>query len=185
MGAYGRIMKKSDEIFERLDILDILCEKQKVKAELVILGGAAILILMEMNNRTFRPTRDIDVNILSATNYEEIYKLLEQSNIDIVGGVMELPPMEDIRDGAKYKIDLDFNSIKVYVPAIELLACTKIFSKREKDLRDLEESSLLDLCDKNKLIKMVEEYKENMLSQNDIDINVHQLEHILIQKGIL
>jgi hypothetical protein len=184
MAMYGPVLEKTDEILERLDHLDFLCEQHNIQAELVILGGAGILLLMEMYGRSFRSTRDIDVNLLSASNKEKIHKLLEQTQIEIVGGVIDLPPIEDFKDGEKFKIDSDFQAIKVYVPSIELLACTKIFSKREKDLRDLKETSVLNMCDKYKLMKMVEEYKENMFNPNDMDVNVHELTNILEEKGI-
>lgn len=185
MAMYGPVLEKVDEILDRLEYLDFLCEQHDIQAEFVILGGAGILLFMEMYDRPFRPTRDIDVNLLSTSNKEEIHKILEKTQIEIVGGVIDLPPMEDFRDGEKFEIEgVDFQAIKVYVPSIELLACTKIFSKREKDLKDLKETSLLDMCDKYKLLDMVEDYKENMLNPNDMNVNVHELMHILEEKGI-
>lgn len=184
MTKYKDLLQKTEEIIERLETLDILCTMKGIKAEIIILGGAAIFLLMDMNNRDFRPTHDIDINILSTTNEKEIYQLLEQVQIDIVGGVMELPPMEDFRDGKEYEIDAGFTSIRVYVPSIELLACSKIFTRREKDLIDLKNSDILVLCNPNKLMEMVKEYKENMLNPHDPNSNIHELFDILKEKGI-
>ena len=55
--------------------------------------------------------------------------------------------MEDFKKTELFKLEgIDFEAIKIYVPSIELLACSKIFSTREKDLRDLKETDILNLC---------------------------------------
>lgn len=65
------------------------------------------------------------------------------------------------------------------MPQIELLACTKIFSKRQKDLADLEKSSILDLCDLKKLRKMIEEYKSYLPNPSDPNLNLNHLKERL------
>ncbi|GKV69768.1 hypothetical protein NCCP2716_22660 [Sporosarcina sp. NCCP-2716] len=75
-------------------------------------------------------------------------------------------------------------NIEIYIPSIELLACTKIFSKREKDLQDLRDTDLLLLCDKQELLSMADEYLGYMLNPEDPDLNYHQLRSIPDQKGI-
>jgi len=179
------VFSKTEEVLDRLELLDIYCIADQVQAELIILGASGILLFMEMKEQTFRPTRDIDVNVLSTTNSSKIYELLQRVKIDTVGGVMELPPMEDFKKTELFKLEgIDFEAIKVYVPSIELLACSKIFSTREKDLRDLKETDILHLCDIKKLLGMVEEYKNYMVNPDNPDTNVHQLEEILKEKGI-
>lgn len=178
-------LRTAEDIIEKLDILDFLCIKKGVVAKLVILGGAGILLMLEMNDAKFRPTRDIDVNVLAASDEKEILRLLAEANIDTVGGVMELPPMEDFKEEESlHELGLEYENIRVYLPSIELLACCKIFSKRQKDLNDLTDTLLLDKCNKEILLEMVEDYKENLLNPSDPDINVHQLAHIFEQKGI-
>lgn len=173
-----------NEIIELLYILDYQCNEQKIEAELVVLGGSGILLFMELHDKKFRPTMDVDVNIFSANNPSEFLSILKGLNIDIVGGVMELPPMEDFEKGSMFKLDIDFTSIEVYVPNIELLACSKIFSTREKDLVDLKTTMILESCDKEKLLNMVEEYKNYSLNPNDPNLNLHSLTRILEEKGI-
>ena len=180
------VFSKTEEILDRLELLDIYCVADQVQAELIILGASGILLFMEMKKQTFRPTRDIDVNVLSTTNSDQIYELLQKVKIDTVGGVMELPPMEDFKKTELFKLEgIDFEAIKIYVPSIELLACSKIFSTREKDLRDLKETDILKLCNIEKLLDMVEEYKDYMINPDNPDTNVHQLEETLKEKGIL
>ena len=150
MSAFGEQMHETDAILDKLDELDIMCEMKGIDAQILILGGAGLLLLMEMHKRKFRPTRDIDV----------------------LDGVVEVPPMEDFKDKEKLKIeDAGFQCIEVFVPTIELLACTKIFSKREKDLQDLRDTDLLAICNKEELMEMVDEYKDYLLNPNDPDLN--------------
>jgi len=179
------MFNKSDEIIDRLELLDILCMEDNVEAELVVLGAAGILLCMELVNRTFRPTRDIDVNLLSSSNKDRIHQLLREVEVDTVGGVMELPPMEDFEGDNLFKISgIDFEAINVFVPSIEMLACSKIFSTRQKDLQDLQKTDILLACNKDKLLSLVEEYTPHMLNPNNPDSNIHSLENILLEKGI-
>ncbi len=85
----------------------------------------------------------------------------------------------------KLKIDIDtLENITVYVPTMELLACTKLFSKRAKDLDDLIDSPMLEYCDKNLLIELVTEYKDYILNPEDWSWNFYELDSIFEKKGI-
>lgn len=173
------------DVLNILTDLDLYCKQSNVKGELVILGGSAFLTYMGLENICFRTTLDIDVNIIATSN-ESIFKdFLKKLQIDVVGGIMEVPPLEDFENNNELiKLDYDFEYIEVYLPKLELLACTKIFSTRVKDLEDLEHYNILEKCDKIKLLKMVEEYKRYLLNPSNPDLNVHQLNRILKEKGI-
>ncbi|MCM3087533.1 DUF6036 family nucleotidyltransferase [Bhargavaea ginsengi] len=175
-----------EEIVDRLSLLDFYCMKSGTIADLVILGGSGILMQLAINkDEFFRSTQDIDVNILLTNDTEAIYHQLREANIDVVGGVMEVPPLEDFKEtDSLYELDMDFSNIRVFVPTLELLACCKIFSKRQKDLDDLESTSLLEQCDKDSLLEMVDEYRANLLNEHDPDLNLHLLDNILAEKGI-
>jgi len=183
MEEFNVELTKSGQVIDQLQILDIMCEKKDVQAELIIIGGSGLLLLMELFEENFRPTRDVDVQVLSASDMNELFKLLKEANIHIVGGVAEFPPIEDLRENKKYKVEAQFTNITVYVPTPELLACTKIFTKRPKDLIDLENSKLLDFCNHDILRSLIEEYKSYMTNPDDRDMNVHQIEEILKQKS--
>jgi len=168
-----------EDVIERLDRLDILCEMHQIKVNLVLLGGAGMIVAMELNGRSFRPTLDIDVQLLSSNNRNELEKILEELSIDEITGIVDFPPPEDFEEGDKIEIESDFTAITVYVPQIELLACTKIFSKRQKDLADLVNSSVLDLCDLKKLRKMIKEYKSYLSNPDDPNLNLNHLKERL------
>nr|WP_239584843.1 DUF6036 family nucleotidyltransferase [Chryseomicrobium aureum] len=185
MAAFGDKMTEIESILVALDELDVLCEIRNIRAEILLLGGAALLLHMQQADRKFRPTRDIDINILSSTDAKGFMDILSELAIDIVGGIMEVPPAEDFKERDRFRLEgTRFTHIDVYVPSIELLACSKIFSRREKDLKDLEETDLLELCDLDSLFELVEEYKDFLLNPNDPNSNHHQLKEILKRKGI-
>lgn len=182
---FQRKFWNKDDVLKTLSTLDYFCKQNNVTADLVMLGGSAILTLMEINGESFRPTLDVDVNIINVSDMSIFTEQLKKVNVEIVGGVMEVPPMEDFENqDFLYEVDAGFEAIRVYLPNIELLACSKIFSTREKDLYDLKDTKLLEKCDKEYLMSLVEEYKQYLLNPANPDLNVHQLDRIFKEKGI-
>ncbi|MBP1968360.1 hypothetical protein J2Z83_000452 [Virgibacillus natechei] len=181
-----RHFDSSKEIIEAMYYLDNYCILKNIHAEIVLMGGSAIMITLGiLNGMNFRSTNDIDVETISTTDMDLLQESLDLSNIHLVGGIMEVPPLEDLKEKDNlYEIHQDFSDINLFVPNIEILACCKIFSKRQKDLDDLENTPLLDACDKGKLLEMVNEYKVELLNPNDPDLNVHQLDNIFRQRSI-
>lgn len=150
------------------------------------MGASGILLFIEMMNKEtqYRPTRDIDIRVTEGIVTPELRAALHEYEIEIVEGVIQFPPREDFKENDyRHKIEDLFDAIDVYIPDIELLACTKIFSSRQKDLEDLENTNLLELCDKDKLLELVEEYQSNM-TWEDPFCNVHDLGRIFQEKGI-
>lgn len=178
--------KTPEEIIKAMYHLDYYCIVKDIRSEVVLLGGSAIMLSLGiLNGLSFRSTNDIDVETIATTDMDLFQQSLEESNIHLVGGIMEVPPLEDLKEKTNlYEIQQDFSNIKLFVPDIEILACCKIFSKRQKDLEDLEKTPLLDACDKGKLLGLVEEYKMELLNPNDPDINVHQLDNIFLKRRI-
>jgi|SRR5690625_405061 len=174
-----------DNIINRLIILDEICFERDVSGEIVLLGGSGILAQSIISGFDFRPTRDIDVNVVKSEKEYEFMNILKEVGLDIVGGIMEVPPPEDLKCRENlYLLEHDFKSIKVFVPSIELLVCCKLFTKRPKDLIDLEESDMLNKCNIEKLMPMIKEYEENLLNQNDPFINIRELDRLFKEKGI-
>ena len=109
MGMYGEPIRNSDEIIDNLFKLDFLCKQRGLVADLLLLGGASLALMMEMQEKAFRPTRDIDVNILNSNDERAMHAILEKAGIDIVGGVMTLPPIKDFqKEESKHQLDADF-----------------------------------------------------------------------------
>lgn len=177
---------KIEDIIEKLIELDYYCDNRNTTAKLVILGGSGILINLAQNKAKFRPTKDIDIDTITASNWEQFEEALKEANIHTVGGVIDVPPREDLIDERNlFKLETDgFTNIEVYVPTLELLACCKIFSKREKDLNDLRNTDLLVKCNKNDVLSLVEYYSQYTFAVDDPELNLHELENIFREKGI-
>lgn len=75
-------------------LLDILCEHHDIEAEFLVLGGTALFLVLDMSDLKFRATRDIDVTFLSASNEEKLIELLDEVQMDLVKGIVDLPPLE-------------------------------------------------------------------------------------------
>lgn len=178
LGVYGEELDKAESVIDRFELLDISCSEKGIIAELVVVGGAGLMLISEIKSFDFRPTRDIDVALLSSNRIKELNDEFAKFQIEIIGGISELPPIEDFKKEDMIEVDLEFESIKVFVPSIEMLACTKIFTKREKDLLDLE-GYILEHCDKELLLHMIEDYKRYALNLDDPDLNVHEVLNIL------
>lgn len=178
--------KTKTDIMGTLLAFDYQCGIEGLQADFVVLGGSAILMVMSEMGKEFRPTSDVDIEILKTTNLKKLRETLKNFEIEEVGGVMEVPGMDDfeIGSGNVKWLEAPFKNIKVYLPNLEILACCKLFSKRQKDLNDLTATDILKNCNKEKLMSMVEEYKGYVLNLSDPDINVHQLSRILNKKGI-
>lgn len=177
-------LTKASQIVDKLELLDIMCEREGVNAELIVIGGSGLHLLMELYKKEFRPTRDVDVQLLNASDMEEINRLLRELNIHVVSsGIAALPPLDEYdKKDAKYEIEEAFTNIKVYVPTPELLACTKIFTNRPRDLMDLKKS-LLDICDLAVLRYHIDDFKNYTLNPNDPNLNLYEIEQILKEKG--
>ncbi len=57
----------------------------------MILGGAGLLLIMEMQGDSFRSTRD-DINLISSTNEKGFREVLKRFEVDILDGIIEVPP---------------------------------------------------------------------------------------------
>lgn len=179
MHDFSKEILEQGVILKNLNTLDYYCKEENVSADLVMLDGSALLTLIELNGGIFRPTMDVDINIINVSDRKVFTEQLKKVNIEIVGGIMEVPPLEDLDDqNSHFEIEVGFEAIRVFLPNLELLACSKIFSTRGKDLSDLENTSILEYCNKDRLMSMVEEYKQYLLNPSNLNLNVHHLNRI-------
>ena len=96
-------MTDIESILVALDELNVLCEIRNIRAEILLLGGAALLLHMQQQaDRKFRPTRDIDINILSSTDAKGFMDILSELAIDIVGGIEKCTCPKNNSDNEDY-----------------------------------------------------------------------------------
>lgn len=164
------LKKRVDYIFNQIN--EELKQNNK-KAQIVLIGGQ--LGIYHLGEKEYRKTHDIDV----IHKYDDKYfiNLLSQYGIEQVG-IMQLPPYEDLTDESNCEI-ISYSNLDVYIPNLELFAISKLMTTRGKDLDDLEYTNLLKFCDKDKLIKLVEEYLDYSIDKDHPDINVKKFEELL------
>lgn len=178
-------MYSTQEVVEQLELLDIYCGLHNTSGQLILFGGSAILLSLELQNHVFRPTKDIDVGILRSSDEVALVEAIRMANFDLIVGTIEVPPLQDIDELGKRKITINtLDNIEVFVPSNELLACTKLFSRRQKDLDDLEQTDLLNVCNKEELQTLVEDYALYIVNPEHPDWNYHKINDIFALRGI-
>lgn len=157
-----------EDVYGALHALDQACSEENIKASFTIVGGCAWMLLLDEAGIEFRATSDIDVVItgqpIEQAKRSRFHELLHDLSFEEPGGILFLPPPEDLTEPEKQRLIEGFRIIRPHLPTPELLACCKIFSDREKDLLDVTQSGLLSICDKGKLIELIEEYREYVLN---------------------
>lgn len=167
------------EIRKKLKLLDELCKKENINADFLVVGGAALNLILHKNNLESRGTMDIDVEI-SLTNKEEALNgLLELLDIGKVGGLL-LPDILEIKETNEYEeLDDDYSNIKVYFVTVEMFICIKSLTKRPRDRDDILNKDILSICDPKKTISLINEYLPYHLNPEDPELNVNDVLPIL------
>ena len=165
----------------RLERFNEIATREDLKFELILIGGTLGTYLFNTVGDKFRPTTDVDVIVKSAMgNKKEVQEALNSNIIHDVMIVM-IPPKEEFEF---ITIIEDYSNVKIYVPNFEYFALTKLFSNRPEDQIDLEKFAILDNCKKEKLIELVEDLRQYVSNDNDMDQNYKNLEELFKLRGI-
>ena len=162
--------KRVNYIFNEIN--EDLKQSQK-HAQIVLIGGQ--LGVYHLGETEYRKTHDIDV--VHKHNDKQFIELLSQYGIEQVG-VMQLPPYEDLTDENNCET-LHYSNLDVFLPDLELFVVSKLMTTRGKDLNDLENTNLLKYCNEERLVSLIEEYKQYSLDEDHPDINFKQLNRLL------
>ena len=158
----------TDEIRDKLNLLDKDCREESITAEFVVVGGSAMNLLLAKENIEFHVTQDIDIAGLETTSQEKLYQYLPKLGIEPVDGVL-LPDVSEFLDSENIQsFDDDYSNLKVYLPSYEMQACIKSLTDRRKDYEDVMNSGILNFCDIEKLINLIKEYKDYILNPNPL-----------------
>lgn len=158
----------TDEIRDKLNLLDKYCFEQSITAEFVVVGGSAMNLLLAKENVEFRPTHDIDIAGLDLNSKDKLHHYLLELGIEPVDGVL-LPDVPELMDSENIiYFDDDYTNLTVYLPSYEMQACIKSLTNRHKDYEDIINSGILNYCDIHKLIDLIEEYKDYLLNPNPL-----------------
>lgn len=164
------LKKRIDYTFNQIN--NELKKSNKI-AQIVLIGGQ--LGVYHLGEEEYRKTHDIDV--IHKYDDKDFIELLSQYGIEQVG-VMQLPPYEDLTDENNCEV-ISYSNLKVLIPDIEMFAVSKLMTTRGKDLNDLESTNLLKFCDRERLIKLIDDYKRYSIDKDHSDINFKKLEQLL------
>lgn len=175
------------DVARHLAVLDFLCKKENVYAKFVIFGGASLLIHLGENK--FRKTLDIDYNILAVSDEEKLQKILNQLRgvFQPLGGFPMYPDKEMyLEDGTLLEKlgGVEFSNIRIFLPSIEMIALSKLMTRRPKDYHDLKETELLDRCDLEKLKRLADECVSYMTDHEYKNSNYYDWDELLKQRGL-
>ena len=124
-----------------------------------LIGGGALVI----NIPDVRVTADLDV-ISSYNNLPaQIVDLINMNGIQIVDGVAEVP---------------EINEIVVRVADLYGLAVNKFYSRRQKDLDDLERHICPNIVNWDKLREDIDSYKYEVVGTENPDMNIYQFDRL-------
>lgn len=165
--------KLNEDVNEMFNLINEELKSLSKTAQIVLIGGQ--LGVYHLGEKEYRKTYDIDV--IHKYDDKDFIELLSQYGIEQVG-VMQLPPYEDLTDENNCE-ELNYSNLKVLIPDIEMFAVSKLMTTRGKDLNDLESTNLLKFCDRERLIKLIDDYKRYSIDKDHPDINIKQFERLL------
>ncbi|MDQ0428566.1 hypothetical protein QOZ98_001392 [Planomicrobium stackebrandtii] len=173
-----------EDVIRELVVLDLICQEENTNLEIALFGGAAILI--HLGDTDFRATRDIDFRVENYTSEEKLNKIMEAKPgvFQRLGMFPEFPDQALYREhGDLFLLEgIPFENLKIFLPDIEMLALSKLVSKRGKDLEDLKTKPILDECDLELLHSYLEEAKTYFF--NTSEFNLHEWDDILAERGL-
>lgn len=179
-------MEKLNEqsIIRELLVLDLICQEEDTFLNIALFGGASLILLL--GDKSFRGTIDIDFRIESVSSEEKLKKIIETMPgvFEELGHFPEFPDQEMyLENGTYYELDsVQFSHLKIFLPAIEMIALSKLMSNRGKDLADLMETPNLNQCNLVKLKENVDYCKTYLF--NTREFNFLEWDNILAARGL-
>lgn len=172
-------------ILRELLALDLICIEEDVKLSIALFGGASLIL--HLGDNQFRGTRDIDYRTEYVSSREKFIKIqdLMPGVFEELGGFPEFPDQELYQKNGKEYYEWDgvqFSKIKIFLPSIEMIALSKLMSNREKDLEDLTDTPILNMCDLIKLKELIDDCATYLA--NTREYNFLEWSEILIARGL-
>lgn len=165
---------------EMLKVLKVLGNKLKsngIRYEIYLFGSCLGMYLLD---KKYRMSLDVDYQSKDEINSEEIKDYMNLLNIHEIGGIMNVPPLEELVIVDEFV----YGYLTVKIPSIENFALSKLLSDRQKDYNDLKSYPILDSCDINKLKGMLNEYLEYFVFKDNPNYNFNFLEELLEERNL-
>ena len=175
------------ELISRLDLLNDWLKENNNSANLLLIGGAALLINTLYEDIDYRTTRDIDVQYDLNNNAEELSKKfrLKMAQLDIDSYSDLIPDFQEIVEKQHHILFLELSNLTVYTVSKLMLLCIKSLTDRTKDFEDVVESGLLNTLTDEELcylVEIIEEYSEFLLNPNGINLHYRDVIDIIKEK---
>lgn len=144
-------MIDKEKMLRKFNIISKALAKKNIKFNLYLFGSG---LGMYHLNKDYRVSNDTDFQTDTILLDDEIKKIMDDISLHEIGGIMDIPPLEELEIVEK----LDYGNLTVYIPSIENFALSKLLSNRRKDYDDLANYPILDNCNIKKLQGMLDEY---------------------------
>lgn len=173
------------DVIRQLFALDKICKREDVHLRIALFGAASLLFHLEEDS--FRRTIDIDFRLEHTSSREKFEKIKQM----MPGMFEELIFFPEFPDQELYQINGEtvkswkghlFENLTIFLPSIEMIALSKLMSKRQKDLDDLLESPILNKCDLVELKEYVEEAATYL--SNTTEYNYLEWDNLLTTRGL-
>lgn len=128
------------EMLKTLKILGNKLQSSGIDYEIYLFGSCLGMYLLD---KKYRMSLDVDFQSNDEINSQEIKDFMNLLNIHEIGGLMNVPPLDEL----VIVDELTFGSLTVKIPSIENFALSKLLSNRPKDYNDLKSYPILDSCD--------------------------------------
>lgn len=177
MNQYNYQFDKT-EMLKTLEILGNKLQKNGISYEIYLFGSCLGMYLLD---RKYRMSLDVDFQSKDTINSKEINDYMELLNIHEIGGIMSVPPLNEL----EIVDEFTFGSLTVKIPSIENFALSKLLSDRLKDYNDLKSYPVLDSCDIDKLKKLLDEYLDYFPFRDNPNYNFNYLDDLLIERKLI
>lgn len=166
------------EMLKTLKILGNKLQSSGIDYEIYLFGSCLGMYLLD---KKYRMSLDVDFQSNDEINSQEIKDFMNLLNIHEIGGLMNVPPLDEL----VIVDELTFGSLTVKIPSIENFALSKLLSNRPKDYNDLKSYPILDSCDIWKLRELVDKYVKYTVFENNPNYNFNYLDDLLKERNLI
>lgn len=161
--SYSRIVEILSKTNEYL-------ARRGTTGKIIITGGSAIALL----SKGSRVTTDIDYIGSLALSSAELNKLSLSNDVE---GILIVPAIEEMT----FDLEFKYSNLEVYVLSWEDLAIMKLYSTRQRDLEDLQEYILPNICLFHQLKRRLKYYECDYVGNLDDPVLNYNLYDSLVQ----
>lgn len=164
-------------MLKRLEVLDDYLKEFGVSYQIYLFGSCLGMYHLEQD---YRKSLDIDFQSKQNLLNKEIKNIMSDMEIHEIGGIMDIPPLEELEIVEK----IDYGNLTVFIPSIENFALSKLLSNRRKDYDDLANYPILDKCNLSKLKHMLDEYLPYFPFNENLFYNFNYFEDLLENRNL-